>query len=323
MAKRGLDDVDPTGGLGGSTPDTDACMKLLEELSEQLDPEPVANETKKNSSKRSKAAQPVNEAREMIPKPIYVGPDGNIWTGVPTAIVGDSMLRGQEIKQYFWWARCHVFQDLEALCQKPPADCQRVFYVSSGNALCSHRVRFADSALKNMRTEAFLKKIGGVILLGSVDLWERLYAPTRPSGKLVNPTFFDEVKELCLELNVPLKQLDDDCITNLNYTSDVHPQPGPTRTKLAQHVEKHLVELSQSAAEEAGGADEGWIKQFKSGKKTCTQETCSSFVGQPGCKWCKRGECWTHSPTSYPDPQAMMRMQLMSNMMDQTWWGAW
>lgn len=249
------------------------------------------------------------------------------------------MLRGKEIKKHFWWARCHVFEDMEALSQKPPVDCQRVFYVSSGNALCSHRVRFADPALANMRTKAFRDKIGGVILLGSVDLWERLYAPTRASGTLVNPTFFDEVQELCMELDVPLLQLDDDVIDNLDYTSDVHPQPGSTRTKLAEHIQKNLVELSQNAADEVGGPEQGWMKQFEDrGKKKTTvtkwkesswqaDESSSTSApaqegcGKKGCKWCKKGECWDAGAGSAPNAQ-MMNMMAYDNIMN-SFWGAW
>merc|ERR1712187_1017497 len=104
-------------------------------------------------------------------RPIKRDPSGKVWAGVKTAIVGDSMLRGREMKQLLGsWARVHVFEDMEALGQKPPDDCERVFYVSAGNAFCRHPMTYATFAFKNIRSEAFLKKVGGVLLLGSREL---------------------------------------------------------------------------------------------------------------------------------------------------------
>jgi hypothetical protein len=202
------------------------------------------------------------------------------------------MLRGKEVKQFFGpWARVHVYEDQEALGQPPPDDCVRVFYVSAGNALCRHPLTFANFAFKNIRTEAFLKKVGGVILLGSVDLWQRLYAPTRASGTLVNPSFFDEVTKLLKELDVPVMHLDNDFMDNLPYTSDVHPCPGKARYDLAKHVEDNLIELSQSAADERG-VDPSWMKEYE---MACTKgATNGADRWKSSCKWCRLGECWDH-----------------------------
>jgi len=217
-----------------------------------------------------------------------------VWAGMPTAIIGDSLLRGQELKRTFApWAKVYVHEDKEALTQKPPADCQRAFYVTAGNAMYKHRFMYMDNALKLMRTEEFLKKVGGVILLGSVELWDRLYAPTTFSKKTINPSFFDDMTTLCKELGVPLLQLDDDFINNIRYTSDAHIPSGQQRWDLADLLQKSLVELSQSGVDK-DSVDEEWQKKFQNycDKKPHEKRMDNSKDG--GCKWCKKGDCWDH-----------------------------
>jgi len=255
----------------------------------------------------------------MRARPIFWDPSGSVWAGVRTAIVGDSMLRGREMKKLFGsWAQVHVHEDREALAQPPPDDCDRVFYVSAGNALYKHRIMYADSAFKNIRTEEFLKKVGGVILLGSVELWDRLYAPTQYSGTTVNPEFFEEATGLLESLDIPVRQLDDDLINNLKYTTDVHPAPGQSRTDLAKHIEKNLVEMSQSAGHEKG-IDERWMNEYRN---ACEKPTPIAKPREAGCKWCRRGECWDHQPSGGNASQASVRgmMNLMMEWMNDDSW---
>lgn len=235
---------------------------------------------------------PPFDASHARAKPIFWDPSGGVWAGMSTAIVGDSMLRGIEMKKRFKWAQVHVYEDKEALAVKPPAYCQRVFYVSAGNAMYKHRFMYMDNALKLVQTEEFLKKVGGVILLGSVELWDKLYAPTTHSGKTLNPSFFAEMTKLLKELGVPVLQLDDDFINNLKYTADVHVPSGQRRCDLAKHIETSLVDLSQSAVE-GKRVDEQWMTKYRN---VCDRQKAAEekAAEEPGCKWCRRGECWDH-----------------------------
>jgi len=276
------------------------CLKFLDNVHDKFVAEQSVPKKKVSKKEPTKSldtakysagkASSSSYTSDMRARPVFWDPSGSVWAGVRTAIVGDSMLRGKEMKKLFGsWAQVYVHEDREALAQKPPDDCERVFYVSAGNALYRHPVMFADSAFKNIRTEEFLKKVGGVILLGSVELWDRLYAPTQSSGRTVNPSYFDDVTKLLEEHNVPVRQLSDDFINNLKYTTDVHPAPGQTRNDLAKHIEKHFVEMSQSAAHEKG-IDKKWMSEYHN---ACVNEKPAGAV-KTGCKWCRKGECWDH-----------------------------
>lgn len=278
------------------------CLKFLESSashnSKLKSAEDLAAEEAAAAARAAaaKAASPYGMRDKPICWDIF---SGSVWTGAPTAIVGDSMMRGKEMKNAFKsWARLLVYEDQESLAQKPPFECDRVFYVSAGNALYRHPVLFQDSAFKNIRSDDFLQKVGGVLLLGSVELWDRLYAPTQHSGKTINPTFFKEVTELLKEHDVPVMQLDDDFITNLQYTDDVHPAAGKAQADLAQYIQTHLVELSQRGAKEIQlkappkpveskrdtGGDTGWQNEY-------SKANAKEDSGNADSKWSK-GSGW-------------------------------
>merc|ERR1712190_526233 len=95
---------------------------------------------------------------------------------------------------------------------------------------------------------------------------------------------------------------DNDFITSLPYTSDVHLNAGKARIDLAKHVEDNLLEMSQSEAQ-ARGIDEEWEQKYQDAlnPKKATPRTVANGTAKPGvadCKWCRLGQCWDHQGVS-------------------------
>merc|ERR1711879_142709 len=69
---------------------------------------------------------------------------------------------------------------------------------------------------------------------------------------------------------------------------------------MGEHIQKNLLDLAQVAAQ-AKGIEETWMTEYrnafkpaKKATKETPKDTTKETTGVPGCKWCKRGECWDH-----------------------------
>jgi len=190
-----------------------------------------------------------------------------------TCIIGDSMVRGPEFKQHFYWCDVKAYEDLEALAIQPPSEYTCVYYVTSGNALCKHAAYLGADALANIKNEAFNRTVAGVVLLGSPELWKKMYgASTSMPRNISNPGFFDDVEAALREGGVPVIRLCDDVVTNLEYTDDLHPVKGPPRFKLAKHIEDSLRAMTLGASASAS-ANASWAAGGDSWSPAASMQT--------------------------------------------------